>query len=260
VLCILSWNLSNALNWNSTGSHDLLLPLKLRKEDRAGDPVAGNISLHLLFQNIRSRSGITCSMDLNTACAKELDRLFDARISGPLSGKSSFVSDLISFSNNYGGKLAFIDLFGHRICLAEDRCTNQMRSRIGPFEETCIRCSGQPAKELNLRTLGDQPRKPRRGEGRGTRAVRSLLPSGSSCGQAPRALPFPSWGRLSENIPLEPPRKRKGDVFTLRLPYPCSQRPKKRELSPAAKVPPPPQRLVAPVPWNLTPAYFQGNQ
>ena len=25
-------------------------------------------------------------------------------------------------------------------------------------------------------------------------------------------------------------------------------------------MPPPPQRLVAPVPWNLTPAYFQGNQ
>jgi hypothetical protein len=24
--------------------------------------------------------------------------------------------------------------------------------------------------------------------------------------------------------------------------------------------PPPPQRLVAPVPWNLTPAYFQGDQ
>src|SRR5271166_1863696 len=85
-------------------------------------------------------------------------------------------------------------------------------------------------------------------------ALRPLL-AGSS-----RALPFPSWGRLSENIPLEPPRKRKGEVFTLRLPYPCSQRPKQRQLSPAATVPPPPQRLVAPVPWNLTPAYFQGNQ
>src|SRR5208282_1946451 len=65
---------------------------------------------------------------------------------------------------------------------------------------------------------------------------------------------------LSENIPLEPPWKRKGEVLRWRLPYSCSQRPKKRELSPASKVPPPPQRLVAPVPWNLTPAYFQGDQ
>jgi hypothetical protein len=29
-----------------------------------------------------------CSMDLDTASTKELDRLFDARKSGPLSGKS----------------------------------------------------------------------------------------------------------------------------------------------------------------------------
>ena len=67
-------------------------------------------------------------------------------------------------------------------------------------------------------------------------------------------------GASAKNIPLESPGKGKGEVFTLGLPYPCSQRPKKRELSPAATVPPPLQRLVAPVPWNLTPAYFQGNQ
>src|SRR5271165_2239095 len=47
---------------------------------------------------------------------------------------------------------------------------------------------------------------PRRAEGRGARRF------------SPRALPFPSWGRLSENIPLEPPRKRKGEVFTLEAP------------------------------------------
>lgn len=63
-------------------------------------------------------------------------------------------------------------------------------------------------------------------------ALRPLLAGNS------RALPFPSWGRLSENIPLEPPRKRKGEVFTLRLAYSCSERPKKRELSPAATMPP----------------------
>jgi hypothetical protein len=49
VLRILSWNLSNALNWNSTASRELLLPLKLREEDRARDPVVGNISLHLFI-------------------------------------------------------------------------------------------------------------------------------------------------------------------------------------------------------------------
>ena len=41
-----------------------------------------------------------CSMDLNTASAKELDRLFDARIFGPLFVKSGVISDLISFSDN----------------------------------------------------------------------------------------------------------------------------------------------------------------
>src|SRR5271166_1688819 len=100
--------------------------------------------------------------------------------------------------------------------------------------------SGRPSR--------GQPRKPR-GERGGERG-----------GFHPRALAFPSWGPQQKNIPLESPGKGKGEVFTLRLPYSCSQRPKKRELRPAATVPPPPQRLVAPVPWNLTPAYFQGNQ
>jgi hypothetical protein len=45
-------------------------------------------------------------------------------------------------------------------------------------------------------------------EGRRTRA---LPPSFSG-------LAASSWGRLSENIPLEPPRKRKGEVFTLEAP------------------------------------------
>jgi hypothetical protein len=53
-------------------------------------------------------------------------------------------------------KLTFIDLFGHRIWLAEDRCTNEMRSRIGLFEKTCLCRSGQPPEELNLRTLIDE--------------------------------------------------------------------------------------------------------
>jgi hypothetical protein len=35
-------------------------------------------------------------MDLDAASAKELDRLFDARKSGPLSGKQWVVSNLIS--------------------------------------------------------------------------------------------------------------------------------------------------------------------
>ena len=52
----------------------------------------------------------------------------------------------------------------------------------------------------------------------------SLPPSRFRClflRAPPRALPFPSWGRLSENIPPEPrPRKRKGEVFTLGLTYP----------------------------------------
>jgi hypothetical protein len=41
-----------------------------------------------------------CSMDIDTASTKELDRLFDARISGPLSGKSSVVCKPISFRDN----------------------------------------------------------------------------------------------------------------------------------------------------------------
>jgi hypothetical protein len=41
----------------------------------------------------------------------------------------------------------------------------------------------------------------------------------------------------------------KGEVFTLRLAYSCSQRQKKRELRSAATVPPPLQRLSAPAPW-----------
>jgi hypothetical protein len=41
-------------------------------------------------------------------------------------------------------------------------------------------------------------------------------------------------GVSAKNIPLEPPRKRKREVFTLRLPYSCTQRPKTRDLSPAA--------------------------
>jgi hypothetical protein len=63
---------------------------------------------------------------------------------------------------------------------------------------------------------------------------------------------------LREKHPSRTSRGKEREVFTLRLPYSCSQRPKTRELSPTATVPPPPQRLVAPVPWNLT--HFQGNQ
>ena len=71
---------------------------------------------------------------------------------------------------------------------------------------------------------GPSPRptaKTTRGEGRGARRF------------SPRALAFPSSGP-AKNIPLESPGKGKGELFTLGLPYPCSQRPKKRELSPAA--------------------------
>jgi hypothetical protein len=57
-------------------------------------------ALDVLLQNIRSKAELPCSMDLNTASAKELDRLFDAQISGPLSWKSWFISDLISFTDN----------------------------------------------------------------------------------------------------------------------------------------------------------------
>jgi hypothetical protein len=69
-------------------------------------------------------------------------------------------------------------------------------------------------------------------------------------------------GAASAKTSLSNPRgKEKVRFLRWRLPYSCSQRPKMRELSPAARaVPAPPQRLVAPVPWNLTPAYFQGNQ
>jgi hypothetical protein len=87
-------------------------------------------------------------------------------------------------------------------------------------------------------------------------ALRPLL-----CGQLARvALSFlePPQRKHSSRTPEE-----KEKVRFLRsgsLTPAVSQRPKKRELSPAATVPPPPQRLVAPVPWNLTPAYFQGNQ
>src|ERR1700738_3752155 len=47
----------------------------------------------------------------------------------------------------------------------------------------------------------------------------------SSCVQLARvAVSF--LGVSAKNIPLEPPRNRKREVFTLRLPYPCTQRPK----------------------------------
>jgi hypothetical protein len=60
-----------------------------RNEDRARDPVVGqNTSLHLFIQNIRSGAESHSFVDLDTASAKELDRLFNARISCPLSGKS----------------------------------------------------------------------------------------------------------------------------------------------------------------------------
>ena len=83
----LSWNLSNALNWNSTASRELLLPLKLREEDGARDPVVGNISLHLFISEHTAQERNHLFHGLNTAFAKELDRLFDARKSRPLSGK-----------------------------------------------------------------------------------------------------------------------------------------------------------------------------
>jgi hypothetical protein len=43
--------------------------------------------------------------------------------------------------------------------------------------------------------------------------MRALSPSFSG-------LAASSWDRLSESIPLEPVGKRKGQVFTFRLPYP----------------------------------------
>ena len=71
-----------------------------RNEDRARDPVPISSHYICLFQNIQSRAELHCSMDLHTASAKELDRLFDAQISGPLSGKSWVISDQISFGDN----------------------------------------------------------------------------------------------------------------------------------------------------------------
>jgi hypothetical protein len=75
---------------------------------------------------------------------------------------------------------------------------------------------------------------PQNHEGRGTRILSA--PSrfaASSCVQLARvAVSF--LGVSAKNIPLEPPRKRKREVFTLRLPYSCTQRPKTRDLSPAA--------------------------
>ena len=55
----------------------------------------------------------------------------------------------------------------------------------------------------------------------------------SSCVQLARVA-VSYLGVSAKNIPLEPPRKRKREVFTLRLPYSCTQRPKTRDLSPAA--------------------------
>ena len=78
----------------------------------------------------------------------------------------------------------------------------------------------------------DQPRKPR--AGRGARIFVFHFPA-SSCGHLSRvAVSF-----------LGPPQRKhssrtsgeKGEVFALGLAYSCSQRPKKRELSPAATVP-----------------------
>jgi hypothetical protein len=63
-------------------------PAAARIEDPARAPVVGNISLHVLISEHTVQERITCSMDLDTASAKEIYRLFDARISGPLSGKS----------------------------------------------------------------------------------------------------------------------------------------------------------------------------
>jgi hypothetical protein len=61
------------------------------------------------------------------------------------------------------------------------------------------------------------PRKPRRG----TRALRAFHFPASSCGHP--AVPFPSWDLSEKHSSLEPgPRKRKGEVFTLRLPCPGS--------------------------------------
>jgi hypothetical protein len=70
---------------------------------------------------------------------------------------------------------------------------------------------GPPA--TNRESLGGE-----RGEGN----EGSLPPStfgASSCAH-PRALPFPPWGRLSENVPLKPAGEKKGEVFTLGLAYP----------------------------------------
>jgi hypothetical protein len=51
--------------------------------------VLGHISLHLFnFNTYGPGEELHCSMDLDTASAKKLDRLFDVRISGPSSGKS----------------------------------------------------------------------------------------------------------------------------------------------------------------------------
>src|SRR5271165_1453398 len=44
---------------------------------------------------------------------------------------------------------------------------------------------------------------------------------------------FLPWGPQQKTFLSRSPGKGKGEVFTLRLPYSCSQRPKKRELSPA---------------------------
>src|ERR1700730_7219157 len=52
----------------------------------------------------------------------------------------------------------------------------------------------------------DQPRKT-------TRAFCALLALRPLLADSSRALPFPSWGRLSENIPLEPRGKEKVRFF-----------------------------------------------
>jgi hypothetical protein len=113
-----------------------------------------NIPLHsVYFRTYGPGAESQSSMDYDTASTKELDRLFDARISRPLSGESWVVSDLISFSDNQGGKLAFIHLFGHRICLAEDRrrrhsCTEGRPSST--FSQGASSSSSNPATRSDV--------------------------------------------------------------------------------------------------------------
>ena len=138
-------------------------------------------------------------------------------------GPASVLDRFVAYANQLKTDLAFRSLWssaGSRHNSHYVACFSRLlhRSIVASF-------SGRPSPATN--------RESHEGRGEGNEGSLCLLALRPLLAGTRARCRFLLGAASAKNIPLEPPRKGKGEVFTLGLPYPCSQRPKKRELSPA---------------------------